>query len=184
MAVSELPKVPVPHSDLVNYIAKHPSTPLENLIGPFRRYEAALRHLYAQDRTNSVLDKPFLNVLPLFTEDTHNIRTRARNLAAESTREKESYIMALPDNKRRADGSPAVVQSLQEFQHNFNVFCESSLSDLNWDNVVAAGSSAVNCLLPVPEEYKQSKRSLRKYCEFLSCTLDGRGRMTVSRCTC
>jgi hypothetical protein len=29
--------------------------------------------------------------------------------------------------------------------------------------VVAAGSSVVNCLLPVPDEYKDNKRGLRKF---------------------
>lgn len=31
------------------------------------------------------------------------------------------------------------------------------------NNVVAAGSSVVNCLLPVPDEYKGSKRGLREF---------------------
>ncbi|KAK5633081.1 hypothetical protein RRF57_008795 [Xylaria bambusicola] len=71
--------------------------------------------------------------------------------------------MPLPVGKRRANGLPAVVESLKEFRHNFGVFSESSLSDMNWDNVVAAGSSVVNTLLPVPPEYKKSKRALREY---------------------
>lgn len=37
------------------------------------------------------------------------------------------------------------------------------MADMNWDNVVAAGSSVVNCILPVPAEYKKSKRALRQY---------------------
>lgn len=165
MAVTDLPKLPVPHNELASYIAKHPSTPTEKLVGPYRKYEAELRQLYAQDRNNKTLDDPYLNVLPLFTQATQDIKTRARNLEAESPEEKEKYIMALPDDKRRAHGSPAVVQSLKEFRHNFGIFCESSLVDLDWDNVVAAGSSAVNCLLPVPEQYKQSNRALRQYCK-------------------
>ncbi|KAH6660295.1 ankyrin repeat-containing domain protein [Truncatella angustata] len=163
MATTQLPKLPVSHNELVSFIAKNSSTRIENLLEPFRNYEAQLRHIYAQDRNNAILDDPYLNVLPLFTKDTSDIRTRARNLAAESSEEKDKYIMSLPDDKRRADGSPAVVQSLKEFRHNFNVFCESSLVDLDWDNVVAAGSSAVNCLLPVPERYTKSKRALRQY---------------------
>lgn len=34
---------------------------------------------------------------------------------------------------------------------------------MNWDNVVAAELSVVNCLLPVPEPFKQTKRTLREY---------------------
>ena len=71
--------------------------------------------------------------------------------------------MSLPEEKRKPNGSPAVVNSLKEFRHNLGVFCESSLSDMDWSNVVAAGSSVVNCLLPVPDEYSSSKRALRQY---------------------
>ncbi|KAK9418110.1 putative Ankyrin repeat-containing domain protein [Seiridium unicorne] len=163
MAAAQLPKLPVPHSELASYVARSPATSVEKLMEPFREYEAELRRLYARDRHNSILDDPHLNVLPLFTKHTSDIKTRARNVVAESPEEKDKYIMALPDDKRRSDGSPAVVESLKEFRHNFNVFCESSLVDLDWDNVVAAGSYAVNCLLPVPEQYKKSKRALRQY---------------------
>ncbi|KAH8675444.1 ankyrin repeat protein [Xylariales sp. PMI_506] len=163
MAPKQLPELPVPHDQLASYIAENPKTPIETLVQPFREYEAELRYLYAQERTNPILDDPYLNVLPLFTNATPDIKTRARNLAAESLAEKERYIMALPEGKRREDGTPAVVQSLKEFCNNFSVFCESSLSDMDWSNVVAAGSSVVNCILPVPPEHSSSKRALRQY---------------------
>jgi hypothetical protein len=34
---------------------------------------------------------------------------------------------------------------------------------MDWSNVVAAGSSVVNCLLPVPPEFNTTKRKLREY---------------------
>ncbi|KAJ2988752.1 hypothetical protein NUW58_g3814 [Xylaria curta] len=163
MPASQLPELPARHNDLVNYIAGRPNTSMAELTEPYRKFEAKLREMYAQDRKNPVLDDPYLNVLPLFTKDTPAIQTRARNLAAETQEQKEKYIMPLPDDKRRPNGSPAVVESLKEFRHNFGVFSESSLADMDWDNVVAAGSSVVNCLLPVPSEYKKSKRALRQY---------------------
>ncbi|KAI0543186.1 ankyrin repeat protein [Xylaria digitata] len=163
MSASQLPKLPAAHNELVNYIAKRPNTPMAELMEPYRKFEARLRELYAQERNNSLLDDPYLNVLPLFTKYTPAIQTRARNLDSETQAQKDKYIMPLPDDKRRPNGSPAVVESLKEFRHNFSVFSESSLSDMEWDNVVAAGSSVVNCLLPVPPEYKKSKRALREY---------------------
>ncbi|KAI0171986.1 ankyrin [Hypoxylon sp. FL1284] len=163
MAVTDLPKLPVAHDGLAKYIANHPKLPMTELMGPFRQYEAKLRELYAQERNSPVLDDPYVNVLPLFTDDTINIKTRARNLEAESPGEKEKYIMSLPDDKRRPDGSPAVVSSLREFRRNFGIFSESSLAEMDWSNVVAAGSSVVNCLLPVPGQYNKSKRALRQY---------------------
>ncbi|KAI0144644.1 ankyrin repeat protein [Xylariaceae sp. FL1272] len=163
MSASGLPTLPAAHGELVNYIADRPSTPLETLMKPYREFEAQLREVYAQDRKNPILDDPYLNVLPLFTKDTPNIKTRARDVANETQEQKDKYIMSLPDDKRRVNGSPATVESLKEFRHNFSVFSESSLADMDWDNVVAAGSSVVNCILPVPAEFKKSKRALREY---------------------
>jgi hypothetical protein len=40
---------------------------------------------------------------------------------------------------------------------------EGSLAQLDWSNVVVAGGSVLACLLPVPETYKESKRTLRKW---------------------
>jgi hypothetical protein len=130
MATAELPKLPVRHDELAGYIARNHGTPMEELMGPFRKYEADLRRLYAQDRSNPVLDDPYLNVLPIFTKDTPNIKTRARDLESESPELKERYIMALPDDKRRPDGSPAVVESMKDFryqlQHLLRVFADRS----------------------------------------------------------
>ncbi|RYP71433.1 hypothetical protein DL771_004800 [Monosporascus sp. 5C6A] len=163
MALKGLPKLPVAHHELVQHIAKHPETPMVELMEPYRKFEAQLREMYAQDRSNPILDDPYLNVLPLFTRDAPEIKTRARDLDKETQEEKDKYIMALPSDKRRANGSAAVVSTLKEFRHNFSVFSESSLSDMDWSNVVAAGSSVVNTLLPVPDIYRRSKRALRQY---------------------
>ncbi|EFQ28840.1 hypothetical protein CGRA01v4_10283 [Colletotrichum graminicola] len=163
MTIPKLQELPVPHGDLVNYIHDHPEKKMVDILGPYRKYEAQLRSVFAQDRQNPALADPHINLLPLFTEDTKNIKTRARFLAAETQEEKDRYIMVLPDGKRRPDGSPAVVSGITEFQKNFNIFSESSLIDMNWDNVVAAGSSVIDTLLPVPPEFNTSKRKLREY---------------------
>lgn len=102
------------------------------MLKPYRKYEAHLRQVFAQDPDNELLQDPHVNVLPLFTEDTQHIKIRARNLETESKEEKAKYIMPLPAEVRRADGSPAVVQSFKDFQRNFNVFSESSLVELDW----------------------------------------------------
>lgn len=164
MATSnDLPQLPAKHVNLARHIAEHPETPMVEIMEPYRQYEARLREVYAQDRQNPILSDPHLNVVPLFNEETTKITTRARDLSAESEEEKSKYIMALPDDKRRPHGSPATVATFADFQHNFNVFSESSLVEVDWNNVVAAGSSVVNCLLPVPKEFNTSKRKLREY---------------------
>ncbi|CAH0051932.1 unnamed protein product [Clonostachys solani] len=163
MAHKPLPELPAPLVELPKYISQHPEKPVAQILEPYRQYEASLRSLFAQDGKNPVLQDPHINVLPLFTNDTKSITTRARDLSTESAEEKSKYMMPLAEDKRRANGSPATVSDLSEFQKNFNVFSESSLAEMNWDNVVAAGSSVVNCLLPVPDEYKMPKRKLREY---------------------
>ncbi|CAG9988902.1 unnamed protein product [Clonostachys byssicola] len=164
MASRSLHPLPAPLSELPKYIAQHPEQHIGDIIDPYRRYEAQLRTLYAQSPEDPLLKDPYLNALPLFADGNGvPVATRARDLASESEEEKAKYIMPLPDDKRRQHGSPATVVDMAEFQKNFNIFSELSLSDMNWDNVVAAGSSVVNCLLPVPEPFKQTKRTLREY---------------------
>lgn len=160
---SAAPALPVPPADLVKHLAKQPDESLVELIAPYRKYEAYLRETFAQNRDSELLKDPHVNVLPLFTDDTPDIKIRARDLESESDEEKARYIMSLPDDIRRPHGSPAVVSDLKEFRRNFNVFSESALVELDWSNVVAAGSSVVNCLLPVPEQYSGTKRGLREF---------------------
>ena len=105
---------------------------MAELLKPYREYEAQLRQAFAQDPDNEALKDPHVNVLPLYTEDTQAIKVRARKLDAESREERSKYIMPLPADIRRPDGSPAIVQSLKDFQRNFGVFSESSLGELNW----------------------------------------------------
>lgn len=57
-------------------------------------------------------------------------------------------MLPLDAAERRKNGSPAIVQDVNEFQKNFALFSESSLVDLDWSNVVAAGYIA---LLTLPD---------------------------------
>ncbi|KAK4230646.1 Ankycorbin [Podospora fimiseda] len=163
MATTTAPVIPAPLRDLPNYISQHPDTPPTQLFEPYRRYEAHVREAFAQDPENELLKDPHVNVLPLFTDGVADFKVRARDLANESKEEKSKYIMPLPKDVRRPNGSPAVVQGIKDFKRNFNVFSESSLVELDWTNVVAAGSSVTNCLLPVPQEYNATKRGLREF---------------------
>jgi hypothetical protein len=169
MASQGRPELPAPLSGLVKYIHEHPEIPVSQILGPYHKHEGYLRALFAQDGQNPILDNPYVNTLPLFTEVSELVTTRARNPALETEEERSRYIMPLSDQKRRKDGSPAIVASLAEFQRNFSIFSEASLAEMDWSNVVAAGSSIVNCLLPIPEEYKVNKRKLRQYFHEVFC---------------
>jgi hypothetical protein len=66
-------------------------------------------------------------------------------------------------DERRPNGSKAITQSLKSFQRNFHYFSGSTLIGLDWNNVVAAGSSVAYSLLPLPENIKRSRRSITSF---------------------
>ena len=135
MGFIELPELPAPHAGVVDYIADNPGKSMSELMAPYREYENKLRTVFAQEPGDPRLADGHINVLPLFNEKTSRITTRARDLTVESEAEKERYIMALPDDKRRPHGSPATVGSINEFRKNFAIFSENSLAEIDWRNV-------------------------------------------------
>ncbi|EMC98915.1 hypothetical protein BAUCODRAFT_65248 [Baudoinia panamericana UAMH 10762] len=161
MADVKLPTLPAAHDRFLEYLATYPQKPLLEVLEPYKQYDAELRKIFAQHPEHPANHHP--NVVPVFAGHEVSVKIKARDLAAESPQDKDSYIMPLSDDARKADGSPAIVQSLQEFRTNFAVFSESSLADLDWSNVVVAGSAVVTSLLSVPKEYAESKRALRAY---------------------
>ncbi|KAF7715271.1 Uncharacterized protein PECH_002108 [Penicillium ucsense] len=164
MAIT-IPSLPLQHRDFVHHVQSHPDTSVEELVKPFNDFDAFARKIFAQSASETSAKVGCVNVVPLYNETTKDadIRVRARDMTTESPEQKEKYLLPLPSSKRRANGSPAVVPSLEEFQNNFALFTEGALSDMDWSNVVVAGSAVVTSLLPVPEKYRNSKRGLRQY---------------------
>jgi hypothetical protein len=160
---SILPSVPATHADFIPYLSSHPNRSLSELLEPYKQYDAKLREVFAQEPNHPALNDPYINVVPVFDGHTKHVKIRARDLENESVEEKEKYVMPLDAAERRGNGSPAIVHDVKEFQKNFALFCESSLVDLDWSNVVAAGSAVVTCLLPVPPKHNKSKKTLRQY---------------------
>lgn len=134
---------------------------MRDLIHPYREHDYKLREIFAQQPDHPAISESYC--VPLFAGHESDVRTRARDLDLESEQERQRYIMPLDAALRKVDGSPAVVQSFKEFQTNFSIFTESSLSDMDWSNVAAAGSAVLTSLLPVPKKHKTSKRALRQY---------------------
>ncbi|KAJ4983396.1 hypothetical protein SVAN01_11131 [Stagonosporopsis vannaccii] len=156
-----LPQLPVEHAEWISHVSNHPTTSMHELLGPYKEYDARLREVFAQQPSHPAVAKP--NIVPLFTGREQDVKIRARNLASEPDEERERYLMPLDEANRKPDGAPAIVQSLKEFQTNFQLFSESALVDMDWSNVVVAGSAVVTSLLPVPAEHNTSKRALREY---------------------
>src|ERR1700753_602998 len=150
MPQQTLPKLPTKVGEFISYLNSHPNEPVTELLQPYKAYEARLRELYAQSPEHVILKDPFVNLVPLFAGEQLDLKIRARHLDTEDEIQKSKYIMPLKDTMRKTNGSDAVVSSLKDFKHNFSVFSESSLSELDWSNVVAAGSSVLTPLLPIP----------------------------------
>jgi ankyrin repeat protein len=157
----DLPSLPADHVDWISYVARHPDKPLRELLAPYKEYDSKLREVFAQQPEHPAIDKP--NVVPVFAGCEDELKIRARDLAAESEAERQCYLMPLKKAERKSSDAPAVVKSLKEFQTNFQLFSESALVDMDWSNVVVAGSAVVTSLLPVPEKYNASRRALREY---------------------
>ncbi|KAH8704467.1 hypothetical protein GQ44DRAFT_831459 [Phaeosphaeriaceae sp. PMI808] len=156
-----LPSLPVDHAHWISYVASHEDVPLQDLLAPYKAYDSELRKVFAQQPEHLAIETP--NIVPIFSGHETELKIRARNLAVESEAERECYIMPLKEADRKTANSPAIVPSLIDFQTNFQLFSESSLVDLDWSNVVAAGSAVVTSLLPVPKKHNVSKRALRQY---------------------
>lgn len=154
-----LPRVPVPHNKFVSFINQNQDEAIQNLVAPYNQYEAKLREGFAQHRDHEALQDPKVNAVPIFEAHNDILRIHARSTEDQSHNEK--YLMPLNAKDRKPEGAAATVESMQDFKKNFNLFSESSLADLDWSNVVAAGSSVVTALLPVPDKYNTSKKALR-----------------------
>lgn len=156
-----IPSLPAKHDQFLQYVASHPKTSMQDLVEPYKQYDTELRKVFAQQPDHEAAKHS--NVVPVFAGHEQEVKTRARDLASESTKERERYIMPLKAEARRPNGSMAIVSSMRDFRTNFNVFSESSLVDMDWSNVIIAGSAVVTCLLAVPEKHAGSKRALRQY---------------------
>ncbi|KAK2836870.1 hypothetical protein FQN49_006637, partial [Arthroderma sp. PD_2] len=163
-SIASLPPLPTKLSGLLSYIDSNPDTPVGELLEPYAEYDSVLRRLFAQEPSNPLLADNHINTLPLYDGNGYaDLRVQARDLSSESKEVSDKYLLPLKNKDRKPNGSPAIVNSFKEFQTNFNLFSESSLSDLDWSNVVAAGSSVASALLTVPKEHGETKRQLRHF---------------------
>lgn len=140
-----------------------PGISLDDVLKPSLADEAELRKLFAQEKTSPRLVDPYVGLVDIFDAPQDIRTTRARVVTNEEDLNAK-YIMPLSDERRRKEGSLAMVDSLEEFKKSWAIFTEGSLSQLtDWSNVIVAGGAVQACLAPVPSSAKASKRSLRKY---------------------
>jgi hypothetical protein len=139
------------------------SVSLDAVLQPSLDDEAELRKLFATDKGNARLKDIHVGLVDVFAAPSDIRSTRARVVNGDADRDAQ-YVMPLPDFQRRKEGSPAMVDNLEAFNKNWNIFTEGSLSQLSdWSNVVAAGGSVQACLVPLPKAATASKRAMRKH---------------------
>jgi hypothetical protein len=151
----ELPTLPLPIPEFIHHVDKFPKTQagVIEAVEPYKAFENKLREIYAQHPTHpAAADR---HLVPVF--DGPLAVTRARDPSKQSVAENDNYLLSIPEELCRKDGSPATVSSLKEFKTNFNVFSESSLVDLDWNNVIVAGSAVATSLVPVSHPHNESK---------------------------
>lgn len=155
----ELPTLPCALDGLPAHIeAANTPAKVTEVVQPFKAYEAKLRQIYAQEPNHQAVSQNHL--IPVYQGSQLDLSIKARDLSIESQQEQNKYLLSLSADKRRKHGSNATTSTFREFKKNFDIFSESSLVDLNWDNVIAAGSSVVTALLPVDAPHNASKVSI------------------------
>ncbi|KLJ08785.1 hypothetical protein EMPG_15784 [Blastomyces silverae] len=139
----ELPSIPVPLNDFVPYLDKHSRHEIltGEAMAPFKAYESKLREIFAQEPNHKAIVNPQVNVVPLYIQSDVDVKVKARDLAKESPADAEKYILPLTAEARKKDSTPAIVPTFDQFLENFRIFSESSLVDMDWSNVVVAGSA-------------------------------------------
>ena len=140
-----------------------PGISLSDALQPSLDDEAELRKLWATDQTNARLSSPYVGLVDVF-DAPDDIRTTRARVVKDEEDLSAKYVMPLSETNRRKEGTPSMVADLEEFQKNWAIFTEGSLSQLiDWNNVVAAGGSVLACLTPLSDTAKVSKRAIRKY---------------------
>ena len=159
-----MPQTPEAQAFLSRFAAlpKGVTVSLDDALKPSLDDEAELRRLFATDTRSPRLNSPYVGLVDVFDAPA-DIRTTRARVVQNEFHLSEKYLMPLTEVRRRKEGSPAMASSFDEFNQNWSIFSEGSLSLLDWNNVVAAGGSVLACLLPVPDANKASKRTLRKY---------------------
>ena len=154
----ELPSIPCSFDEFPRYLEdKKTQDEVLKAVKPFKDYETKLRQIFAQEPDHRAIEQSHL--IPLFKNGSADIKIRARDPDSQTADAQEKYLLPLSANQRRADGTHAVTSNLRDFRRNLNIFSESALTDLNWDNLVVAGSCVVTALLPVDAPHNESKVS-------------------------
>ncbi|RXW15843.1 hypothetical protein EST38_g10015 [Candolleomyces aberdarensis] len=147
----------------IKSLPEGPGVSLDEALKPSIEDETELRQFFASDRGNVRLQDPHVGLVDVFDAPVDVRTTRAR-IVKDDDDMIAKHILPVNKKARRPEGAPSMVDSLDEFEKNWAIFTEGSLSQLlDWNNVIAAGGSVLACLTPLKEGNKVSKRATRKH---------------------
>ncbi|KAF7337713.1 Ankyrin repeat protein [Mycena sanguinolenta] len=133
--------------------ADAPGSSLDGVLKPAIEIEHELRYLFANEQSHERLADPHVGLVDVFDAPGTIRTTHARIVQNDEDRSKH-YIMPLIWS-RRLEG-PCMLDELADFEKNWNIFTQGSLSRLSdWNNVVAAGGAVMACLQPLPPAIKE-----------------------------
>ncbi|KAG4427397.1 hypothetical protein IFR05_017121 [Cadophora sp. M221] len=125
------------------YSARH----MDEVLAPYLRHEKDLRRQFAEDKKYQVS-----NLINLFQDKRARFDYRRINSPGQLQPE---FILPLKEDLSNNPG--AIVANEELFMHQFNLFSNNCLSELNWGNVVVAGGAVTRCVLPVPTRYSNTE---------------------------
>lgn len=117
-----------------------------------REIENRLRTLYAQDKSNPLLDDPMVGIIDLFAAPAQLRTIHSRRIDPSNSEDiSKHHVLALSKSVRRKDGEAATISNFVSFQRNWDIFTEFIIDpSFDWDNVIVAGGSVAACILPLP----------------------------------
>ncbi|PPR07014.1 hypothetical protein CVT26_005209 [Gymnopilus dilepis] len=124
--------------------------PLDHALEKAIRAERELRHLFASDPHNRLLQDLFIGLVDVLSLDPAIRRTRARLVNSKADLSGH-HIFPLKATSRRGNLLPSTVTDLKSFREHWHVFTHGVLSKMtarDWENVIVAGGSVLACLAP------------------------------------
>ncbi|KAJ8059751.1 hypothetical protein OCU04_011391 [Sclerotinia nivalis] len=139
--LNETLTTPTAPSQFLVHLSKHPDTPTRELLHPYLSYETWLRKVFAKQHTG--LDS-LVGLVSIYDghESSFKIRTIDHQAAIN-----DKYIMPLGKCEQELEGDLAIAGSIARFHENFEAFTHGVLKDIDWSNIVVAGSAALLPLL-------------------------------------
>ncbi|EFX02070.1 ankyrin repeat protein [Grosmannia clavigera kw1407] len=137
--------LPTPPGDFIGRLASTKNVPARQVVTPYIAYETELRHKFAEGQNIP----QNANMIPIYDGHENLVKFchHGRNIL-----DKTKYIMPLPQSLTGNHGDPAITLSLADYRKNFRAFTHGLFHDMDWGNMVVAGSSALLPLLPYREK--------------------------------